>query len=102
MAKRQKTIIRNDIICKAAFCRKFHVSAHKLNDLIADGMLQIEVISHIPYISIADRAVLDAALSYKSRHQGSWARGGTANYKKTYSSNTWEAQMERDWELSQQ
>ncbi|MCJ7449524.1 MAG: hypothetical protein MUO72_17750 [Bacteroidales bacterium] len=87
-----------ELLSVAEFSRKFEVSKPKVYQLIGESKLNLHYICGIPYIDITERAVLDQALSYKSRHQGDWARGGTSIIKKLKSKpDTWEAAMDLAW-----
>ena len=61
-------------------------------------MLSGEVISGVFYPSIANSKVIVAALSYKKRKQGDWARGGTSVYKPKINLNTADGRFDARWE----
>lgn len=72
--KKQKIIIRTDLLSKSDFSRRYEISRSKLDELIRDNMLQIEVISGVSYINISDKTILDNALQYKTVRQGAFPR----------------------------
>jgi hypothetical protein len=92
-----------ELLTVTEFGRRFKVSKPMIYKLIRENQLNLHYICNIPFIDISERAILDQALSYKTRHQGSWARSGTAIIKKPKRNlDTWEARMELDWEKDQE
>jgi len=65
MAK-QKVIIRDDLLSKSEFARQFSISRSKLDQLIIDRMVPVEVISGVSYVNIANKSVILNALQYNT------------------------------------
>ena len=59
-------IKRDDIISISEFSRRFRVGRPKVYALIAKNMLNTEVICGQTFISIADRAIINDCLKYKT------------------------------------
>lgn len=69
-----KQIVRTDLLSKLEFSQKFKISRVKLDELIRANMLPTEEIAGIKYISVKDRAIIDAALRYKTVRSGTYTR----------------------------
>jgi len=69
-----KQLVRTDLMSKSEFSRAHKISRVKLDELIADNMLNTELISGVSYISVKDKAVLDNAMSYKNERPGTYSR----------------------------
>jgi len=102
MGKKQPVIItRTDLISQLSFSERYNISRGKLTQLIKQGKLSGELISNIFYISLLDGESVKSALSYKSRHQGDWARGGTSVYKPPKRKYANDNQFDTAWEAWQ-
>jgi|WetSurSiteA1Bulk_404760.scaffolds.fasta_scaffold41258_2 hypothetical protein len=67
-------ITRDDLLNISEFSRRFNTSRVKVYRLIAENMLNTEIICGVTYISIADKAVISNAMQYKTSHPGQWSR----------------------------
>ena len=94
----QSVIVRLDLLTKSEFSRQFHVNRKTLDMLIAEKMLDIEIICHVAFVSIKDMAVVDNALQYKSRNPQSWHKETPLRMPKKKNNESFDVRMDIEFE----
>jgi len=90
MAK-QKVIIRDDLLSKSDFSRKYGISRSTLDNMIQSGLLPGEQIGNVFYINVSKSSVIKNALENREYRPGTWHR--------THNIKSYMPKSEEDWEF---